>query len=613
MRALSLLLISLSIFIHSTSAKERFEFTFEELANMTYSSATLTETHIKDAPASTTLITAEMIRHSGARSLEELLERYVPGLQKLDHTFSTVEVGIRGILTEDNEKILVLVNGRVMNLRSFYGFDSEKMQSMLRDIAHIEVVRGPGSATFGPGAIAGVGSITTYNGLTFEGTEINATQGAFEQFTTFELKHSYRFDDQHALFFYFGVDDYLGADQKYSKIHTSHISAGGSNDPALQAARIISFNNSNIRDHHQAARDKPRYKIHLQYSGEDLEVWLRFLRGGVRVVDSFGVKEGRPDLDRGHAYDQLTFNFDKGFEINEFLKAKLSLSYVIYQRLRLHGNSGTSSGLQQSLSIREDKYLSKLLFNLDLDDHQVAFGTEFSYAEHGKDPYNISETGLTLPGGDKWYTDMYSFFAEHQWAINDKWRLFSGARLDKHKYSQFLFSPRLAAVWTPTSEDTVKAMLTRSYRKKSDYYARNDFLKLNKEVDSERLDSIELIYNKEFTNSLEATFTAVYSDWQILIFGADSQENEFIGDMKLANFEFELKYYLDNYTFSMSHTYTKMLEFELKKDSVFNILSAHPYGYGKNLANWSDHLSKFQMSYDWNKNLSTSLSAVVYW
>ncbi|NQZ56400.1 MAG: Plug domain-containing protein, partial [Lentisphaeraceae bacterium] len=295
MRCLSLLLVSLSVFIHSTMAKERYDYTFEELANMTFSSATLTETTIKDTPAAITLISAEMIRLSGARSLEELLERYVPGLQKLDHTFSTVQIGIRGILTEDNEKILVLVNGRVMNLRSFYGFDSEKMQSMLRDIAYIEVVRGPGSATFGPGAIAGVVSITTYNGLTFEGTEINASQGAYEQFSNFELKHSYRFDDQHALFFYFGVDDYIGADQRYSQIHVSHIAAGNTNDPAVKAANAILFDNSNMRDHHQAARDKARYKIHLQYSGKDLEVWLRFLRGGVLVLSGIGRKKGTPD------------------------------------------------------------------------------------------------------------------------------------------------------------------------------------------------------------------------------------------------------------------------------------------------------------------------------
>ena len=125
MRGLLPLLAFLTILIQSVAAKERYEFTFEELAAMTFSSATLTETNIKDAPASITLITAEMIRYSGARSLEELLERYVPGLQKLDHSFSTVQIGFRGILTDDNSKVLLLVNGRVMNMRSFYGFDSE--------------------------------------------------------------------------------------------------------------------------------------------------------------------------------------------------------------------------------------------------------------------------------------------------------------------------------------------------------------------------------------------------------------------------------------------------------------------------------------------------------
>ncbi|NQZ57857.1 MAG: TonB-dependent receptor plug domain-containing protein, partial [Lentisphaeraceae bacterium] len=299
MRNLSILLLLLSFLTHSSTAKERYDFSFEELAAMTYSSSTLTETSIKDAPASITLITAEMIRYSGARSLEELLERYVPGLQKFDHTYSNVEIGIRGILTEDNEKILVLVNGRVMNLRTFYGFDSEKMLSMLNDIAYIEVVRGPGSATYGPGAIAGVVSITTYNGLTFEGTEINVSQGFLEEYTSLQLKHSYRFDDQHAIFFYFGVDDYNGADQKYARLHVSHFDGG---IPTAAAT----FKANNPIDHHQSTRGKPRYKIHLQYSGEELEVWLRYLQGGVKITSAIGAKFGNPEDYTAPSYQQLT-------------------------------------------------------------------------------------------------------------------------------------------------------------------------------------------------------------------------------------------------------------------------------------------------------------------
>ena len=34
-----------------------------------------------------------------------------------------------------------------------------------------------------PGAVAGVVSITTHNGLTFQGTDVTVTQGAVEQFT----------------------------------------------------------------------------------------------------------------------------------------------------------------------------------------------------------------------------------------------------------------------------------------------------------------------------------------------------------------------------------------------------------------------------------------------
>ena len=70
-------------------------------------------------------------------------------------------LGMRGIISDRNLKFLVLVNGRNMNDPVHGGAYTEITNWDLNDIERVEVINGPGSVTYGPGAIAGVINITT--------------------------------------------------------------------------------------------------------------------------------------------------------------------------------------------------------------------------------------------------------------------------------------------------------------------------------------------------------------------------------------------------------------------------------------------------------------------
>lgn len=39
------------------------------------------------------------------------------------------------------------------------------------------------------------------------------------------------------------------------------------------------------------------------------------------------------------------------------------------------------------------------------------------------------------------YSTSYAFMGEHQWRINEEWTSFFTARMDKHTYTEQLFSP----------------------------------------------------------------------------------------------------------------------------------------------------------------------------
>ena len=98
---------------------ELFEMSIEQLMEVEVDTiATLTEANPRLVPAAVTTITDEQIRASGARSLFELLDIYVPNLQWWRNHWEPDNMGLRGILSDRDDKYLLLVNGRVMNERT---------------------------------------------------------------------------------------------------------------------------------------------------------------------------------------------------------------------------------------------------------------------------------------------------------------------------------------------------------------------------------------------------------------------------------------------------------------------------------------------------------------
>ncbi len=127
------------------------------------SSATRIRTTSRQVPASVTRIDQGMIQHSGARSLNEVFDIFVPNVQIMRHLLVPDIIGIRGIINYPPNKYLQLVNGHIVNLRSTEGAVTERDLPKLGDIYYIDVVREPGSVVYGPGAISGVINIVTYN------------------------------------------------------------------------------------------------------------------------------------------------------------------------------------------------------------------------------------------------------------------------------------------------------------------------------------------------------------------------------------------------------------------------------------------------------------------
>lgn len=71
---------------------------------------------IEEAPVPVTLITEEMIKAIGARTLKDVLLAYVPGITSVESS-NEVNVAMHGVYSGGQEKILIMLNGQRMNAR----------------------------------------------------------------------------------------------------------------------------------------------------------------------------------------------------------------------------------------------------------------------------------------------------------------------------------------------------------------------------------------------------------------------------------------------------------------------------------------------------------------
>ncbi len=125
-------------------------------------SATGSPQRSTEVPVDMTIISADDIKRSGAHDLPTLLGR-VAGVDVLNWSSQSSDIGIRGYNQPMSPRLLVLVNGRQVYL-DHYGYTAwSTIPVQLSEIRQIEVVKGPNAALFGFNAVSGVVNIITYN------------------------------------------------------------------------------------------------------------------------------------------------------------------------------------------------------------------------------------------------------------------------------------------------------------------------------------------------------------------------------------------------------------------------------------------------------------------
>ncbi|HMO50256.1 MAG TPA: TonB-dependent receptor [Kiritimatiellia bacterium] len=387
---------------------------------------TRTEKPLSEAPVRTELIRRVDIENLSALTLADAVE-FTSGV-RVENNCQNCGFNQMRLLGLDGAYSQILIDGQPLmsSLAAVYGIE----QIPTRMIERIEIVKGGGSALYGPGAVAGVVNIISRDPRE-SGGEVEAT--------------------------YMDVD---GAG-------SVNVSALGGVVSSNGATRFTVFGQMLEQDAYDrdgdgfsdlTERQLEAFGFRLRQSiTEEADVVMHYTRtfedrrGGDRldlpefqaeVAESVQATRDVGGLSWSHA-PSLKFDY------------RLTASFALTERDSYYGSGQDPNAFGSS---KNPVYVLDSQFNHYLDAHTVSWGAQYQHEklEDRQPAYNR----IT----DETY-DNAGLFVQDDWRFADTINLILGARVDKHsEINDPILSPRMALKWSPDHDVSVRASYAEGFR-----------------------------------------------------------------------------------------------------------------------------------------------------
>ena len=439
----------------------------EDLMNVEVTSVSKKEQKVSQTAAAIFVITQEDIRRSGANNIPDLL-RMVPGVNVAQINSNIWAISVRGFNGEFSNKLLVMLDGRIVYLPTFSGVFWDVLDVPLEDIQRIEVIRGPGGATWGANAVDGVINIITSKASESRGALVVAGVGNLDQG--------------------FGTLQYGGA-------------AGKNTDYRVFAKYFNQY-------------DLPGL---LGPNGGD--GW-HVLRGGFRVDSKLSPKD---DLAvTGDIYTSRTGDIGGTVDSisspavqSEFSESNTTGGYV--QADWIHRQSERSDTL---LQVSFDRYrrndaLRETRNTLDLDfshhflwgsRQDVVWGVGYRYSSSTTDGnlfFSLKPPNLN--------TQLFSAFVQDEVSVvPDRLSLIAGVKVEHNYFTGFGVMPTLRATWALHEHQMVWAAISRALRTPSEIDTASQLTVNGFVPPTGPPVLIRVVGNPAFQNEREITYEAGY-------------------------------------------------------------------------------------------------------
>ena len=468
------------------------ELSLEDLWPITVTPVSKKPQRLAETPAAVFVISADGIRRSGATNVPEAL-RLAPGVQVSAMGHNRWIVSIRGFSYRFSNKLLVLVDGRVIYSPAFSGVFWEHNDVPLENIDRIEVIRGPGCTIWGANAVNGVINIITRTADQSQGGFVQAAAGN-------ELRAAGMVRS--------GMP--LGEDT-YPRLHAH----GRSVDPGAAS-----------------------------HGGDGPDEWKTkqagFRLDGSRGPDSFSLQ--------GNLADYKAGDFLTAFEASNAIDAD-HMPYIDFLRINGEGEAYHLLGRWERITgerthsfqayldhssndfglwrYKQDTLDMEYQQNFQRGRHDVVWGVGYRLIRD-----DIRDTPYAFTNDRDKTLSVYSGFIQDEInLVPDRWRLILGSRFEHNDYSGFEVQPNIRLLWNASKRDRVWAGLSRSVRTPSRgetsftaFYAGPGYvpglpLPLaavgDPNLDSEKLNALDAGWRHQWSNTLTSelsTFYYRYSD-----------------------------------------------------------------------------------------------------
>jgi outer membrane receptor for ferrienterochelin and colicins len=396
-----------------------------------------------EAPSAVEVITAEDIRTFGYRTLGEALNGLHGLYSSSDRNYNYL--GVRGFLRpgDYNSRILVVIDGRRMNDNIYDGANTGQEFLLDMDLVdHIEFIPGPGSSIYGANAMEGVINVISKKGADINGAQVEGSAGSF---ATNQARATYGKTLTN------GADVLLSASQYQS--------------------------------------DGPPNLFYPEFGGaahdEDQEISRRLFGKGVYgdwtveggLIDrfkqvpiaSFGSIFGDPGE---HTVDQMGYietRYDKRLNDQTEVQAKVFWQQYYYDANFPYDANLTPPPVDRVVNFdavdgRWGGFETNVVTSA-FERQKVVMGLEYQYDARQR-VYNYDlPPNFTLYQDHNRMGSRTGVYAQDDYKLRDNLTLSAGARLDQnHMIDGVQFNPRLAVIWDPSEDKTLKLLYGSAFR-----------------------------------------------------------------------------------------------------------------------------------------------------
>lgn len=524
---------------------------------------------LSQAPAVASVITAADIRAMGATDLDQVLAA-VPGLHvSVSPRAYSPLYSIRGIYSENNPQVLVLVND-IPITNVYVGDRSQVWGGMpINNISRIEVMRGPGSALYGADAFAGTINIITKTAEEIAGTQTGVRLGSFNtsegwllhggNWKGFDIAFSLEAGTTS------GFDGVIDADaQTAFDALTSTV--------ASLAPGSVNLDRDWLDTRFDISRGPWRLRLGHQ---------VRSIGTG----DGAGLALDPRGSGTAHRSNvDLTYNaaLARFWDITgtlSFFDTRTETDLVLYPP----GAFGFTDGIIGSPQVYErHTRIGLSAFYHGFDNHQIRIGAGAShndmhkvreYKNYIQDPVTSMFAPLVADGSVVDVSNdpslvfirpndrkVFYVFVQDEWRFAPTWRLTAGIRHDHYSDFGDTTNPRLALVWQTSPDLTTKVMYGRAFRAPSfsELYNINNPLAIgNKKLKPETIDTAELAFSYEPSPWVNLGLNVYhYRMRDVIRFSPTTGVAENFGTIKGRGFELETRISpLDTVTLSANYAY----------------------------------------------------------